>query len=228
MVSSRSVLYCAGVSEHGEAFRVLDLGLSEFSDSWQLQKELVAARQNGDIEDTLVLTEHPHVVTLGRGSHTENLLNLAGIPVFEIERGGDVTYHGPGQLVGYPIFLLRDSERDLHRYLRNVEQVIINTCEHFDIPAGRKAEYTGAWTQGPQQKKLASIGIACKRWVTLHGFALNVTTDLARFSVINPCGLDAQVMTSMASELPTAPPMSDVKAEVIRQTAHVFERRLVS
>ena len=117
--------------------------------------------------------------------------------MFEIERGGDVTYHGPGQLVGYPIFLLRDEERDLHVYLRNLEESIIRACARFGLPGERKSGWTGVWTTGGA-RKLASIGVAVKRWVTMHGFALNVSTDLARFGAINPCGLDAAVMGSMS------------------------------
>ena len=121
---------------------------------------------------------------------------LGDTPLFEIERGGDVTYHGPGQLVGYPIFLLRDDERDLHVYLRNLEESLIRALARFDIAGTRKAGWTGVWNAAAE-RKLASIGVAVKRWVTLHGFALNVATDLARFAAINPCGLDAAVMGSM-------------------------------
>jgi lipoate-protein ligase B len=177
--------------------RVVDLGTREFAEVWAMQREMVAARQRDEIPDTLILVEHPNVITLGRGSHRENLVAPGDMPMFEIERGGDVTYHGPGQLVGYPIFLLRQTERDLHVYLRNLEEALIQTVEEFGLSAGRRESWTGVWNRAAD-RKLASIGVAVKRWVTLHGFALNVATDLARFAAINPCGLEANVMASMS------------------------------
>ncbi|HSS40037.1 MAG TPA: lipoyl(octanoyl) transferase LipB, partial [Polyangia bacterium] len=161
--------------------QVLDLGTREYGEVWALQRELVAKRQRDEIPDTLVLVEHPDVITAGRSAHRENLLATDGIPLFEIERGGDVTYHGPGQLVGYPIFLLRQDERDLHRYLRNLEEALIRAVARFGLSGDRKAGWTGVWTVGGA-RKLASIGVAVKRWVTMHGFALNVSTDLSRFA----------------------------------------------
>jgi len=210
------------------AARVLDLGLEDYATTLQRQRELVAARQRDEIPDTLILVEHPDVITLGRGSHAENLLNLEGIPVVEIERGGDVTYHGPGQLVGYPIFQLREGERDLHAYLRNIEETLIRVCEDFGVAAGRNPGWTGAWTvagHGAPARKLASIGIAVKRWVTMHGFALNVATDLGRFARINPCGLEAGVMASLSSVTGGIIDMSLVKARVVVRVADVFGRR---
>jgi lipoate-protein ligase B len=203
--------------------QVLDLGIREYGEVWARQLELVGARQRDEIPDTLVLVEHPHVITAGRSAHAENLLAVAATPVFEIERGGDVTYHGPGQLVGYPIFLLRDGERDLHRYLRNLEEALIRTLARWKLVGERKKDWTGVWTGGGA-RKLASIGIAVKRWVTMHGFALNVSTDLARFAAINPCGLDAAVMGSMAGELGAPVEMSAVKAAVRDEFAEVFGR----
>ncbi len=176
--------------------RLVDLGVREFGEIWAHQRELLTARQRDEIPDTLLFVEHPHVITAGRSAHKENLLATGDVPIFEIERGGDVTYHGPGQLVGYPIFLLREEERDLHVYLRNLEEAIIRACARFGLPGERKSGWTGVWTIGGA-RKLASIGVAVKRWVTMHGFALNVSTDLARFGAINPCGLDAAVMGSM-------------------------------
>jgi lipoate-protein ligase B len=203
--------------------RVVDLGTREFGEVWALQRELVAARQKDEIPDTLLLVEHPHVITAGRSAHRENLLATEGIPIFEIERGGDVTYHGPGQLVGYPIFLLRPEERDLHRYLRNLEEVIIRALARFDLPGERKPAWTGVWTAGGA-RKLASIGVAVKRWVTLHGLALNVSTDLSRFSAINPCGLAASVMGSMSGELARPVAMATVKDALADAMAEVFGR----
>jgi lipoate-protein ligase B len=203
--------------------RLLDLGTREYGEVWELQRELVGKRQRDEIPDTLVLVEHPHVITLGRGTHKENLLAPGDVPIFEIERGGDVTYHGPGQLVGYPILLLREPERDLHLYLRNLEEALLRTVGAFGIPGERKEGWTGVWTGGGT-RKLASIGVAVKRWVTLHGFALNVSTDLTRFSAINPCGLEATTMGSMESVLGRAVSFEDVKREARRQMGAVFDR----
>ena len=203
--------------------RLVDLGVRDFADVWKLQLELVGARQRDEIPDTLLLVEHPHVITAGRSAKRENLLDLGGTPLFEIERGGDVTYHGPGQLVGYPIFQLRAEERDLHRYLRNLEEAIIRTLARFELAGTRKDGWTGVWT-ADEQRKLASIGVAVKRWVTMHGFALNVSTDLARFAAINPCGLDAAVMGSLAGELGGAVSMPAVKRSIVAAFADVFRR----
>ena len=230
--------------------RLLDLGTREFGEVWAQQRELVSARQKDEIPDTLLFVEHPHVITAGRSAHKENLLRVAwtepglarqspsqegagtlsgfpqtvdGIPLFEIERGGDVTYHGPGQLVGYPIFLLRDDERDLHVYLRNLEEALIRALARFDLAGERKSGWTGVWTAGGA-RKLASIGVAVKRWVTMHGFALNVATDLARFAAINPCGLDAAVMGSMSGELGRPIALDAVKEAVRDAFGEVFGR----
>jgi lipoate-protein ligase B len=207
------------------AARLLDLGTRDFGEVWAMQRELVAARQNDDIPDTLIFVEHPHVITAGRSAHGENLLAVGDTPLYEIERGGDVTYHGPGQLVGYPIFQLREGERDLHVYLRNLEEALIRALARFGLAAGRKPSWTGVWT-ADAERKLASIGISVKRWVTLHGFALNVSTDLARFAAINPCGLDAAVMASMAAELGRPVEMAVVKDAVREEMAAVFGREL--
>jgi len=207
--------------------QLLDLGTREYGEVWALQKELVGQRQRDEIPDTLVLVEHPHVITLGRGTHAENVLAPGDTPLFEIERGGDVTYHGPGQLVGYPIFLLRQEERDLHLYLRNLEEALIRAVGRFGIPGERKEGWTGVWTSnGGGARKLASIGVAVKKWVTLHGFALNVSTDLARFGAINPCGLEATTMGSMESVLGRPVPFAEVKAAMRDELAAVFARRL--
>jgi lipoyl(octanoyl) transferase len=209
--------------------QLVDLGHREYGEVWRLQRELVAARQRDEVPDTLLLVEHPHVITLGRGSHRENLVAVADVPVFEVERGGDVTYHGPGQLVGYPILLLRPGERDLHVYLRNLEEVLIRAVGDFGIAAGRNPGWTGVWTEpapgaGGPRRKLASIGVAVKRWVTLHGFALNVCTDLARFAAINPCGLDAAVMASIAGVRGAAVDLAAAKQRVRAHFGEVFDR----
>ncbi len=205
--------------------RLIDLGTREYGDVWRLQLELVQQRQRDEIPDTLLLVEHPHVLTLGRATKRENLIAPSDMPVFEIERGGDVTYHGPGQLVGYPIFLLRQNERDLHVYLRNLEEALIQTVGEFGITGERRPGWTGVWTtQGAIPRKLASIGVAVKRWVTLHGFALNVATDLSRFGVINPCGLEAAVMGSMTTCVGRTVTLDEVRGPVQRRFAEVFGR----
>jgi len=205
--------------------RVIDLGVRDYGEVWAMQRELVTARQRDEVPDTLVFVEHPHVITLGRGSHRENLLAVGDVPTFEIERGGDVTYHGPGQLVGYPIFLLRPEERDLRRYLRNMEEALLRTVADFGITGDRNPGWTGVWTGEPgARRKLASIGVAVKRWVTMHGFALNVSTDLARFAAINPCGLEATVMASVASVLERPVEMEAVKDRARAHFSEVFGR----
>jgi lipoyl(octanoyl) transferase len=185
--------------------RVEDLGLRSYSEVLELQRELRRRRIAGELaEDVLLLVEHPPVVTLGRGTRASSLplapaeLERRGVEVFEVERGGDVTLHAPGQLVGYPILDLRQHREDLHWYLRRLEDVLISALDRMDIEAGRNPGRTGVWTAG---RKIASIGIHVKQWVTLHGFALNVSTDLDRFDLIVPCGIPQVVMTSVAAEL---------------------------
>jgi lipoate-protein ligase B len=190
-----------------------------------LQQDLVAERQADRIPDTLVLVEHPDTITTGRSARADNVVEAGDIPVFAIERGGDVTYHGPGQLVAYPVFLLREAERDLHRYLRGLEESILRTLADFHIAGTRRPGLTGVWTADEHTPhKLASIGIAVRKWVTMHGLALNVNTDLARFATIHPCGFDASVMTSMAHELGHPVDFAAVKTALASHLAAVFER----
>jgi len=209
---------------------LVNLGRLDYAAALALQQQVCARRQQERIGDVLLLVEHPPVLTLGRNAQrrhvvaSSELLARRGISLFETNRGGDVTYHGPGQLVGYPIFLLRDDERDLHVYLRNLEEALIRACARFDLPGERKVGWTGVWTTGGA-RKLASIGVAVKRWVTMHGFALNVSTDLRRFAAINPCGLDAAVMGSMAGELGRPIPLDAVKAALRDTFSEVFARR---
>lgn len=184
------------------------LGTMPYGEALELQRSVAAARISGEVpEDVLLLVEHPPVVTLGRSSKdahltaSPELLKLRGVELFEVERGGDVTFHGPGQLVGYPIIDLKRHKQDLHWYLRTVEQALIDTLEALGIAAGRNTGYTGVWTGG---KKIASIGVHARDWVTWHGFALNVTTDLSYFDLIVPCGIQDVTMTSIARELPAA------------------------
>jgi len=184
---------------------VCDLGTMAYAEALGLQRAVAKARISGELgEDLLLLVEHPPVVTLGRSFKERNLLAsptlLAsrGVELFEVERGGDVTFHGPGQLVGYPIVDLKRHKRDLHWYLRQVEEALIRSIAPFGLAGDRRAGLTGVWTEG---RKLASIGVHARDWVTWHGFALNVTTDLRFFDLIVPCGIDAVEMSSIAREL---------------------------
>jgi len=163
------------------------------------QLQVLAERIAGDREDTLLVLEHEPVYTLGRRrTSAANVLDPGEVPVVEVERGGDVTFHGPGQLVVYPVIQLSGPRADLHDHLRRLEEAAIRTCGDFGLDAGRDPRNTGAWVGG---RKLCSVGIACRRWVTWHGLALNVDVDLAYFRRIHPCGLDSDLLTSMAVEL---------------------------
>jgi len=206
------------------ALRVVDLGTEPFRETWARQLALVEQRQADAAPDTLLLVEHPHVFTLGRRREAvANVLAPGDVEVIGIERGGDVTYHGPGQIVAYPIVRLQPDERDLHRYLRNLEEAVIATCGRFGLTADREPGKTGVWMterdrsstrQGPratQRRKLCSMGIACRQWVTFHGLALNVTADLAYFRRINPCGFEPSVMTSMAEQLDAPLDVAEVR-----------------
>ena len=181
--------------------RILEIvhaGLVHYGEALEWQRRLAADRIAGRLpHDLLLLLEHPPVLTLGRSSHATNLLRPDGVEVFEVERGGDVTFHGPGQLVGYPILDLCQHRQDLHWYLRTLEQALIDGLGELGIPAERNSGWTGVWTRG---RKIASIGIHVKQWVTWHGFALNVTTDLGWFDRIVPCGIPGVVMTSVENE----------------------------
>ena len=180
--------------------QVRELGRMAYGPALELQQQLVAERKLGRIPDQLLLLEHPHVITLGRNGRLENLLaddqvlGRAGIAFHPTDRGGDITYHGPGQLVGYPILDLREWKRDVGAYVRSIEQAIIDTLADYGIAAGRIPKLTGVWVE---ERKIAAIGVHISRWVTSHGFALNVSTDLSYFQYIVPCGLSRPV-TSMA------------------------------
>jgi lipoyl(octanoyl) transferase len=215
--------------------RVEDLGLRSYGEALEIQRELRRRRIEGRLaEDVLLLVEHPPVVTLGRGTRGSSLplapgaLERGGVEVFEVERGGDVTLHSPGQLVGYPVLDLRQHRQDLHWYLRSLEDVLIQALGGLGIEADRNPGRTGVWTAG---RKIASIGIHVKQWVTLHGFALNVTTDLDLFDLIVPCGIPQVVMTSVAAELlregdPAL--MPSVREKVVGSFCDVFETSVVA
>jgi len=204
---------------------VRELGRIEYGSAFQLQQRLVEQRKQGLITDQLLLLEHPHSITLGRNGRMENLLasepalRSAGISFHATDRGGDITYHGPGQAVGYPILDLRDWKRDVGAYVRAVEQVMIEALADFGIAAGRLPGCTGAWVNG---RKIGAIGVHISRWITSHGFALNVNTDLSYFGYIVPCGLTKPV-TSMA-QLGVDAALPDVTARLAIRFGQVFDR----
>jgi lipoyl(octanoyl) transferase len=209
--------------------RVLDvrkLGLVSYQDALALQRLLVDDRRAGRIGDTLLLLEHPHVITLGvRGgrSHvlaTAEVLAARGVEIHETGRGGDVTYHGPGQIVGYPILDLNPDRRDVHQYVRDLEEVLIRTAADFGIAAGRVSGLTGVWVG---DEKLAAIGVRIARWITSHGFALNVTTDLDYFSLIVPCGIADRGVTSMSRLLGRPVELDKVQERIVSHFSNVFQ-----
>lgn len=203
---------------------LVDLGSCDYLEAWSLQKRLVELRADDRIPDVLLYVEHPHVITLGRKSDAAQDIVLRGrAPVYEIERGGEATYHGPGQLVGYPIFKLQEGERDLHRFLRNQEEALIRAIAPYGLEGERNPGYTGVWCRG---KKLASIGVAVRRWVTYHGFGLNVSTDLSYFGLINPCGLSAETMSSVEVMAGRSVEMGEMKAAIAAEFEPIFARSL--
>ncbi len=215
---------------------VIDLGRRPYLEVLELQRSLCRERAEGGLEeDLLLLVEHEPVITLGRSTAASSLpvpreeILARGIEIHEVERGGDVTWHGPGQLVGYPIINLEQLRPDLHWYLRALEDGLIDALELLGVPADRNPGYTGVWTAG---RKIASIGVHVKRWVTLHGFALNVTNQLDHFDLIVPCGISRVVMTSVAEERghrdAAGELMTSVKEAVVAQVGRALERTPVA
>jgi lipoyl(octanoyl) transferase len=208
---------------------VLQPGRMDYATAVVLQEAYVTGLQQGAGGEAFILLEHPHVVTLGRGFHVDNLLMspdllaTKGIAVEETARGGDVTYHGPGQVVGYPIISLADKP-DLHLYLRNLEELMIRTVADFGIQADRKPGMTGIWVQ---DEKIGAIGVRVVRWITTHGFALNVNTDLKYFDYIVPCGIKQFGVTSLQKLLGREIPMEDVHQSLINHFADIFDRKMV-
>jgi len=211
--------------------KVYRLGRVEYEDGLELQRQFSRARFEEKVPDVLLLVEHPPILTLGRSAKRENvvtpapLLHQLGIEVFETNRGGDVTYHGPGQLVGYPLFLLPPGRQDVRRYVRDVEECILRTLSRFGIQAGRIEGWAGVWLgqKGSMDaRKICAIGVHLSRWLTSHGFALNVHTNLSHFELIVPCGIKEATVTSMARELPQAPPLAEVEQAVVQSFAEVF------
>ena len=206
---------------------VKHLGLVDYQAALDLQKDLVEQRKQGLIPDQLLLLEHPHVITLGARNHnsrsnvleTPESLARQGVALFETGRGGDVTYHGPGQLVGYPILELPKDRRDVHRYVRDLEEVLIQAVSDFGVAAARIRGLTGIWVG---DEKLAAIGVRISRWVTSQGFALNVSTDLSRFGLIVPCGITGKGVTSLERLLGRQVPMDEVATGVVIRFQAVF------
>lgn len=220
----------------GRTARLLDvrrLGRVPYAEALALQRALVDDRKAGRIPDTLLFVEHPHVLTLGvRGdggrSHilaTDEALAARGIEVHETGRGGDITYHGPGQLVGYPIIDLNPDRRDVHRYVRDLEAVLIRTAADYGVSAGRIEGLTGVWVGN---EKLAAIGVRIARWITSHGFALNVTTDLDHFDLIVPCGIADRGVTSLARLLGRLVETDEVENRIIEHFANIFGSNTLS
>lgn len=209
----------------------LRLGRVEYAACWELQRRAVAARIAGEIPDALILVEHPHVYTLGRGGHAKNVLlddaalAASGAQLFWVDRGGDVTYHGPGQLVGYPIVHLARLGKDVHAHLRRIEEVLIRVLADFGLEGRRDPTYTGVWVG---DEKVAAIGVHVSHWVTSHGFALNVDPDLRYFGQIIPCGIRDKGVTSLTRLLGHSVRPDDVEASVSRHFAEVFAVTLES
>lgn len=202
-----------------------DLGMIAYDNAWDLQKKTFELRRNNSIKDTLYLLEHPNTYTLGKVTDKANLISSEeflkknNISIFEIDRGGDITYHGPGQIVGYPIIDLKLWKEDTHLYLRGLEEVIIRTCKDYGITATRIDKLTGVWIG---HRKIAAIGIKVSRWITMHGFAFNVNTDLSLFNGIIPCGIKDKEVTSLKKELGVEINLSEVKSRLVSNFAEVF------
>jgi lipoyl(octanoyl) transferase len=221
-----------------QSISVVDLGRLDYSTALALEQQVSALRQQESIGDVLLLVEHPPVLTLGRNAHREHVvagddvLARRGISLFETNRGGDVTYHGPGQLVGYPILHLRRFTPPLGivEYLRKLEEVLIRACADYGILTQRAPGRAGVWTMpggDVPEKKIAALGVHVARWVTTHGFALNVTTDLNDFELIVPCGIRDRGVTSIEAEVDVAPSLGQVANSVSRHFGRVFSRQMV-
>ena len=212
-------------------FLITDLGLVSWSDAYALQQRIVAARKAGAIDDVILFCEHPHVLTLGRNASqknllaSENVLRQKNVELRETNRGGDITYHGPGQVVGYPILNLDPILRDVHWYVRTLEEAMIRTSADFGISAYRIPGKTGIWVQPPgniPEEKLAAIGVHISRWVTSHGFAFNVSTDLRYFDLIIPCGIADREATSLEKLLHRNVTLAEVRPRLAHHLAQLF------
>jgi len=203
-------------------YNILDLGKSHYNDAWELQKRLQSQRISGQIDDQLLLVEHFPVYTLGKNTPKEHLLTKESdnISIIQTDRGGDITFHGPGQLVGYPILDLNQYKRSISWYMRELEQLIIDVLKEYDINAGRKKGLTGVWVKG---KKIAALGVRISKWVTMHGFSLNINPDLKYYQGIIPCGITEYGVTSMADLLnDDVPNMSEIKDTLVKHFIAIF------
>ena len=203
-------------------YNILDLGKSHYNDAWELQKRLQSQRISGQIDDQLLLVEHFPVYTLGKNTPKEHLLTKESdnISIIQTDRGGDITFHGPGQLVGYPILDLNQYKRSISWYMRELEQLIIDVLKEYDINAGRKKGLTGVWVKG---KKIAALGVRISKWVTMHGFSLNINPDLKYYQGIIPCGITEYGVTSMADLLnDDIPNMSEIKDTLVKHFIAIF------
>lgn len=209
---------------------VCDLGLIEYEMAWEIQKDFHKKRTLEEIDDVLFLCEHPHTYTLGKTAEMKNLLfdeqelNRKEITVFNIDRGGDITYHGPGQIVSYAILNLANWKKDTHLYLRALEDVVIDTCKDYGIESERNNKYTGVWIEN---RKICAIGIKVSRWITMHGFAFNVNTDLNLFDGIIPCGIQEKEVTTLSKELDGDIDIQEVKTKVVNNFVNVFDYYLI-
>jgi lipoyl(octanoyl) transferase len=199
-------------------FDYCDLGFIDYKQAWDLQHNVFARRVKDETGDTFFMLEHPHTYTLGKVAEKENLISSEsqlkelGVSVYEIDRGGDITYHGPGQIVGYPIIKLSNWKEDTHEYLRGLEEVIMNVCSDYGLTTHRNSKYTGVWIE---ERKIAAIGIKVSRWTTMHGFAFNVSTDLNYFGGIIPCGIRDKEVTSLKKELGREILIDEVKEKFV-------------
>ncbi len=204
----------------------VNLGRTSYGDTWELQRKIFTLRAEAKIPDVLILNEHDHVYTIGKGGSDDHLLACKdeleknNVEVYNIDRGGDITYHGPGQLVGYPILDLNNHYLDIHRYLRDLEEVIIRTLREYRIDAHRDRDFTGVWVGN---EKIAAIGVKVSRWITMHGFALNITTDLSYFDRIIPCGIFHRGITSMEKVSENIITTDDVVKSIIRNFSEIFD-----
>lgn len=208
----RNLIYC-------------DLGFIDYKDAWDIQKSIHQSRAENKIDDIFFLLEHPHTYTLGKTADKKNLvgdkkyLDENNISVYDIDRGGDITYHGPGQIVGYPIINLTNWKQDTHKYLRSIEEIIIRVCNEYGLDAKRIEKLTGVWID---DRKICAIGIKVSRWITMHGFAFNINTDLNLFNGIIPCGISDKQVTSLSKELNREIILTQVKEKIIHHFMNEF------
>ena len=205
----------------GLSHNILDLGLSDYNDTWKLQKKLQSKRILGEVEDHLLLVEHPPVFTLGKNASKQHIINNSDdVSIIQTDRGGNITFHGPGQLVGYPILDLNHYKRSITWYMRELEQLVIDVLSEYDIKASRKKGLTGTWVK---DKKIAALGVRISKWVTMHGFSLNINPDLNFYKYIIPCGIKEYGVTSMAKIMGNeVPSMDEIKTKMTKRFTKNF------